>query len=226
MDVAIKENLSGNPTQPITSDAEGTTFILIPQTVTGKVLSITYLRPDGVRDVYTATMPASSWEIGKTYTYTLKLVDGLSIDAVADNVADKVINGVEITNTYTRPCYVRAMILGNWVDADNNVAALFNSDEVNMKITAGNSNYQRATNWDTYWYYDEATNMYYYKKPLLSTKHTDVRLFNKFTNPITHADGLKLDFVVLVQAVEADAGKVSVKAAWGDAIASQLDAIE
>lgn len=226
LDVVIKENLSGNPTQPITSDAEGTTFILIPQTVTGKVLSITYLRPDGVRDVYTATMPASSWEIGKTYTYTLKLVDGLSIDAVADNVADKVINGVEITNTYNKTCYVRAMILGNWVDADNNVAALFNSDEVNMKITAGNSNYQRATNWDTYWYYDEATNMYYYKKPLLSTKHTDVRLFNKFTNPITHADGLKLDFVVLVQAVEADAGKVSVKAAWGDAIASQLDAIE
>jgi hypothetical protein len=68
--------------------------------------------------------------------------------------------------------------------------------------------------------------MYYYKKPLLSTKHTDVRLFNKFTNPITHADGLKLDFVVLVQAVEADAGKVSVKAAWGNTIASQLDAIE
>ena len=223
LNVEIKENMSGTPTQPITSDANETTFLLIPQPTTGKILTITYLRPDGVHDVYKATMPDGAWEIGKAYTYTLKLMDGLSIEATAENVVNKVINGVEITNTYNKPCYVRAMIVGNWVDEADNVAALFNPNEVNLKITAGNSNYERATNWDTYWLYDETANVYYYKKPLLSTKHTEVRLFNKFTNPITHADGLELDFVVLVQAVEAEADKTSVKAAWGNTVADQLD---
>lgn len=224
LSVKIDENLTGNPSQSITSDVVGTTFLLIPQTIGANTLSVTYNRPGKGSIVYSALMPAGTWEMGKTYTYTLKLMDGLDIEASSGKVEDKVIEGVEITNIDKKTCYVRALVMANWVDEDGNIAALFNPTEVDLKIAS--SNYERATEWNIYWSYDELTNMYYYKKPLHSTKKTEVKLFNKFTNPITNADGLKLDFVVLVQAVEADAGKVSVKEAWGESIANQLEPIE
>jgi hypothetical protein len=120
------------------------------------------------------------------------------------------------------------MIMGNWVDAEGNVAAIFNPEDdqdlkVDLKVATTNGNYELGTEWRQYWYYDEADNLYYYKEPLVKGESTKVKLFNRFTNPINRTnEGLFLDFVVLVQAVEADAGKASVKAAWGDAIANIL----
>ena len=50
-------------------------------------------------------------------------------------------------------------------------------------------------------------------------------LFEKFTNPIHHSEGLKLDFGVFVQAVEAESDKASVTSAWGETIANSLEAV-
>ena len=217
--VRIDENLNDNPSQAITSDDAGTTFLLIPQTVGGKELSVSIDR-SGTSVTYSAPMPEGVWEMGKTYTYTLKLMDGLGIDASGEVKTD----GVAIENTNKKTCYLRAMIIGNWVDAEGNVAAIFNPEEVDLAITSTNTNYQLASNWGNFWYYDAVNNLYYYKKPLPEGQFTEVKLFDQFTNPKDRtSEGLKLDFVVLVQAVEADADKASAKAAWGDGVAGVLE---
>ena len=220
-DNGIDENTIGSSTQDITRAAE--TFLLIPQSATGKRLTIEYHRPDGTVDTYSATMPDGVWEIGKTYTYTLRLMDGLDIEAEAGSVSNKTVNGIEIANTYSKPCYVRAMIMANWVDEDGNIADILNPDEIDIAISSGNSNYQLAAEWSTYWFYDATTNIYYYKKPLRSATSTEVKLFNRFTNSVTHSEGLTLDFTVFVQAVEADAAKNIVSSMWGNDVASKLE---
>ena len=215
----INEDLSGDSSQDITKDINNTTFMLLPQPLEGKVLTIKYRR-EGETEArtYTANMPQGNWVAGKAYTYTLTLMDGLGIDIEA-------IDGINIKNTYNKPCYVRAMIIANWTDDDGNIAATLNPDEINLKITPENSNYQLNANWETNWFYDAATNIYYYKKALLKTERTEVKLFDKFTNPYPHPEGLKLDFSVLVQAVEAESTKSSVTSAWSSAIADQLESL-
>ena len=230
--VGIDENIKGDPTQAITSDAEGTTFLLIPQSIgESNTLSVTFKREGKDKsDTYSVPMPEGIWEMGKTYTYTLKLMNGLDIEASAGAVGADAIEGVEIKNAYDKPCYIRAMIIANWVDSEGHVAAIFNptnvgeQDKVNLTIARENDNYQLESTWADYWHHDGTNNIYYYKKPLTSGQTTAVKLFNKFTNPKKRTnEGLKLDFTVLVQAVEAEADKASVKAAWGELIANQLE---
>lgn len=219
----INEDLSGDSSQDITKDINNTTFMLLPQPLEGKVLTIKYRREvETQAKTYTANLPQGKWVAGKAYTYTLTLMDGLGIDATVGTIENKAINGLEIKNSYNKPCYIRVMIIANWVDDDGNIAATLNPDEINLKITPENSNYQLNANWGTCWFYDAATNIYYYKKPLLKTELTEVKLFDKFTNPAPHPEGLKLDFSVLVQAVEAESTKSSVTSAWSSAIANQL----
>lgn len=228
----VDENLTGKPSQAITSDDAGTTFLLIPQEIKQNQLSITIQRPGEKAVTYNAQMPAVTWEMGKTYTYTLKLMDGLDIEASSGTVENRVINGIEIKNIYNKPCYIRAMIIANWVDEDGNVAALFNPADadnqniIDLTIKESNNNYELGQNWSDYWLYDETNNIYYYKAPLGKDATTQVKLFDKFTSPLDRSgEDLKLDFTVLIQAIEAEAGKTSVAAAWGPTIANQLQTL-
>ena len=221
----INEDLSGDSSQDITKDINNTTFMLLPQPLEGKVLTIKYRREGETQArTYTANIPEGNWETGKSYTYTLTLMDGLGFEIETSDQpsSNNMIDGVKIKNTYNKPCYIRAMIIGNWVDEDGNVAAIFNPDEINLKISQGNSNYQLSADWEDHWFYDENTNIYYYKKVLRKTESTPY-LFEKFTSPTQHSEGLKMDFAVLVQAVEAENNKASLKAAWGETIANILE---
>ena len=217
----IEEDFIGDQSQGINRDIDNTIFMLIPQPLAEKTLTITYLREgDTQAKTYTANIPGEKWEPGKSYTYTISLMDGFGIDieTTSQPSGTSVIGGIQIENSNNRTCYIRAMIIANWVDEDGNVAAILNPDEVNLKISGGNSNYQLSADWGNYWFYDTNTNIYYYKKPLKKTEST-ASLFEKFTSPIQHSEGLKLDFVVLVQAVEA----TSVRTAWGETIADILE---
>ena len=223
----IGEDFTGDLTQGITQDINNTIFMLIPQPLADKTLTIRYLK-DGETQAktYTASIPGEKWEPGKSYTYTISLMDGFGIDIETSNQPSNtsVIDGIKINNSYNKTCYIRAMIIGNWVDEDGNVAAILNPDEVNLKISEGNTNYQLSADWGSHWFYDTNTNIYYYRKPLKATESTAF-LFERFTRPIPHSEGLKLDFVVLVQAVEAESDKTSVKAAWGETIANGLESL-
>ncbi len=222
----IGEDFTGDLSQGITHDIDNTIFMLIPQPLTEKTITIKYLRDgESQAKTYSASIPGEQWKPGKSYTYTISLMDGFGIDIETPTPPSgtSVIDGIKINNTNNRTCYIRAMIIANWVDEDGNIAAILDPDEVNLIISEGNSNYQLSTDWRSYWFYDESTNIYYYRKPLNRTESTTVCLFEKFTNPIPHSEGLKLDFYVLVQAVDADRDKASVKAAWGETIANNLE---
>ena len=222
----IDEDLSGDSSQAITKDIDNTVFMLIPQPLTDKTLSIEFRRKGETEaKIYTVNMPGGSWETGKSYTYTLTLMDGLGIKIETEETPtdNKVIDGIKIKNVNNKTCYVRAMVIANWVDQHGNIAAIFNPDETNLKITPENSNYQLSADWGSYWLHDAQTNIYYYKKPLLKEEYTAVDLFEKFTNPTSRTEDLKLDFMVIVQAVEAESSKASVKAAWGETIAGYLE---
>ncbi len=223
----IEEDFAGDLSQGITKDIDNTVFMLIPQPLAGKTLTIKYIK-DGESQpkTYTADIPGEKWEPGKSYTYTVSLMDGFGVDieASAQPSNTSVIDGIKINNIYNKTCYIRAKIIGNWVDEDGNVAAILDPDEVNLKIPEGNSNYQLSTDWGNYWYYDPNTDIYYYRKPLKKSESTTF-LFEKFTNPIQHSEGLKLDFGVFVQAVEAESDKATVTSAWGETIANSLEAV-
>ncbi|MBQ5668840.1 MAG: fimbrillin family protein [Peptococcaceae bacterium] len=218
----INEDLSGDSSQDITKDINNTIFMLLPQPLEGKVLTIEYRREGETQaKTYTANLPQGNWVAGKAYTYTLTLMDGLGIDATVGTIENKAINGLEIKNAYNKPCYIRVMIIANWVDEDGNVADIIDYQKINIDITTENRNYECDENWSTYWW--KEGNVYYYRKPLFKDETTSVKLFDKFTNPVTHEDGLKLDFSVLVQAVEAESTQSSVTSAWSSAIADKLE---
>ena len=221
---AIEEDFIGDLSQGITKDINNTIFMLIPQPLAEKTLTIEYLRDGEAQSkTYTSNIPGEQWEPGKSYTYTMSLMDGLGIDVETPTQPSNTsfIDGIQIKNSYDKTCYIRTMIIGNWVDEAGNVAALLDPDEVNLKISRGNSNYLLSEDWENNWFYDESTNIYYYKKSLKRTESTSY-LFEKFKCPTQHSEGLKLDFVVLVQAVEAESDKASVTDAWGETIASKL----
>ena len=149
-------------------------------------------------------------------------MDGMGFEIEPPTTTNNTINGIEIKNTYNKPCYIRAMIIANWVDSEGNIAAIFYPSEIDLKITASPSNYVKGENWDNNWWYDEDANIYYYKRPLQKDGNP-IKLFETFTNPKPNTEGLNLDFTVLVQAVEADNNKTYVKTAWGEKIYQILE---
>ena len=225
----IDEDITGDASQGIAQDIENTTFMLIPQDITAttgegaKELTIKYLKAGETEATeYKAILPDGKWEAGKAYTYTLTLMDGMGFEIEPPTTTNNTINGIEIKNTYNKPCYIRAMIIANWVDSEGNIAAIFYPSEIDLKITASPSNYVKGENWDNNWWYDEDTNIYYYKRPLQKDGNP-IKLFETFTNPKPNTEGLNLDFTVLVQAVEADNNKTYVKTAWGEKIYQILE---
>ena len=95
----IDEDLSGDSSQAITKDIDNTVFMLIPQPLTDKTLSIEFRRKGETEaKIYTVNMPGGSWETGKSYTYTLTLMDGLGIKIETEETPtdNKVIDGIKI----------------------------------------------------------------------------------------------------------------------------------
>ena len=220
----IKEDFTGDVSQGITKDIDSTVFMLIPQPLAEKELTIKYRR-DGATEAksYKVNLLGEKWEPGKTYTYTLRLMDGLGVDVETSTPTDpappstSVIGRMSVKNTYNKTSYIRTMIIGNWVDEDGNIAAIFDPDEVDLQVSG--ENYQLSD----YWYHDTTTNIYYYKNPLPKTEYTENLLITSVPS-VQHPEGLKLDIVVLVQAVEAEGDKASVRAAWGD-IADEMEPV-
>lgn len=122
-DAGAKNNLNdGNATQ---------TFWLIPQTMSADVtLTIVYTcgtdkEKTGVfefgKALNTGTAESPSyveWKAGELRTYTIK-VDDVNV-AITDQFTTSTKNNVVITNTGATEVYIRAAIMGQWVDPSGN----------------------------------------------------------------------------------------------------------
>ena len=119
------------------------TFWIIPQALTeGKTITV-YFEMNGKKNQYfvldvTKLKTGVEWKAGDLRTYTIKLNDvNVMIEddvtiagSASDGYAGSTKTNVDITNTGNTDAYIRAAIVGQWLDADNNPVFGF-TDEIN-----------------------------------------------------------------------------------------------
>lgn len=232
----------GKTTSPIENATNTATFFFVPQNtgVAGRKtsedvqISITYQLRNGGDAITTdfISLGGMTWQVGKKYTYSLSLpAYSVSIEPQTDN---------KIKNTGTAKCYIRAAILGNWIEPsrtglaarDRGVVANW-TDGID-KIDTGNSTNDGSfsnlpgTNWST----QQSDGYFYYRKPVNIGTGTDAyttQLFSAYQQTAaspTHGFTSGVEMNIYVQAVKADAGKASFSAAWGSSKTGLVDAIE
>lgn len=118
------------------------TFWLIPQTITGSdaLLRIDYTVNGQAEfmEIRLGDLKASDWQAGQIRTYTfkldevnLKIEDEVEIKGNAgDGYKGSKKSAVKITNTGNVKAFIRAAIVGQWLDATNNPVFGF-TDEIN-----------------------------------------------------------------------------------------------
>lgn len=196
-------------------------FVLVPQTfAAGSSSSIMIVVDYGGQEktisvkIASATA-AKSWVAGTTYIYKLSYsaTTGLDVD---DVVTSNIKNQLTLTNTGTAPEFVRAAIVGNWVDADGKIVAAWDKTQGTFNgLCASGSNWVAGPD-----------GFYYYTKPILGGRATANKLFTSYTapNPVPVA-GAHLELSILGQAVIWDSSKTAVTSAWGSTIAALLTAV-
>ena len=236
----INENLvdDGTNLQPVdkSADAEAT-FMLIPQNSTSdnRITLEMVMVLKGTSDEITLSAvldeATSGWQPGYTYAYTLSVLNGLDIE-IDDKVSDdgKTKDNLTISNVGGRPAYIRALVVGYWVNASRDIVALWNPGDANV------GTFVPATFTDADFSSDHWKRMpdgfYYYKHVLPGkTAIPDAqRLFTSYTakesgkpKNLKLSDYLEIDIVS--QAVVADDGKAAITTAWGAAAAEYVDAL-
>lgn len=187
-----------------------TIFMMLPQTMGDNTLFRLGFTMDGYD--YTFEKPfkdiISAWEPDKKYIFTIGLPDDIDVE-IDDQVEGNVKNNVTITNTGVWTGYVRAAIVGYWLDGMGEVAAPWLASE---------GEFAYAADWSTYWK-QGADGFYYYLLPLEHGKVTERPLFESYTlydaSSSAHF-GQTLEIDLAVQIIP-----ISQKSLW-----SELDSLE
>ena len=208
------------------------TFWLIPQPMSNNVkLTITYKIGNGAENTWTVDFGSAlgdvTWKAGQLRTYTIK-IDDVNVkieDAVTitqpeggyETIKDEIGNtynavsykgstktGVTITNTGNTDAYIRAALVGQWLDADGNPVFGFTdfSDPENVHVVLVDSWYEdqfvnpEAGTHGTFvglpgykgasadlnnWHYNSSDGYYYYKNPVPANTAVPDALFTKYT---------------------------------------------
>lgn len=191
-----KDNvISAGSGNPALNDAETSmTFWVIPQQLTDKVtLEITFHLENGtkvgediVRTVALGTaLDKPTWTSGQLHTFSLK---GKEVVIHAeDEITNNVKKSLAITNHGNTNCWVRAMIIGNWVDADGQPIFGFTDyldnkpyEEIASWTIENAASYFKdlpGSNWT------RGSDGYYYYTVALAPEETAAALFTSYTPP-------------------------------------------
>ena len=199
------------------------TFMVIPQSITAITVTLDFTcLSDGRHDsktisIYSSNSTVSEWKAGNLYTYTIKgnFEQGIDI-VVTDEMDDEglVKTNPLVTNYGPSNAYVRAAIVGYWVDDDSgNVVCQWTENS-----TAGYFENLPLSNW-----FKGPDGYYYYTQPV--PKNESVKLFDSYTlvTPPASASNATLQIVIVAQGVLYDSDKEYVTEAWGESIASRLN---
>lgn len=214
------------------------TFFLIPQNVSEVDLIITFTIND--REVTSVlSLGNTTWTAGQLRTYTINAKD---VDVyVEDAINSGVKENVTITNTGNTSVFIRATIIGNWCDNENNAAVFGYTDYTNSSlpyVEIPSWTIEGALNGDEFAgafvdlpgvNADDATikwerksdGYFYYTKPVAPGETTAAPLFTSYTPSETPppyqiaGKDIKVHFVmeIATQAIEAKEG-VDYEAAW------------
>ena len=224
-DTVTEHLIDDENVQTIGTDAK--TFMVIPQssgeeagnTIT---LEVVYCfkgssTPVTVSKVLDAE--SSGWKAGYTYTYTLSILNGLDIE-IDDKVEDNVKKDLQISNVGGRDAYIRALVVGYWVNTAGDIVALWDPNDANVGTFVPNI-FASTPVLNEHWV-KGADGFFYYKHilPGKTAIPADKTLFTTYTvNPEGKPKNLKqsdyLEIDIVMQAVAVDAGKAAITTAWG-----------
>lgn len=173
----------------VTSADDGTVFMMIPQDATAITLEFTFND-----ERYTSTI-SGNWLPGQAYTYVIKLFgDKVSVD-INEDFDGETKENVTFTNSGRVAVFVRAAIVGNWVDANGKIVK-------GWTMTSGTFAGLCASGWEK-----RSDGFFYYAQSGVDTKiekgEETEPLFTEYTPSAPPAEGLHLEMKILVQAVEA-----------------------
>ena len=178
----------------INDAAASKTFWLIPQSITGSeaVLKIEYTLngADEYIEIELGDLKASNWQAGQLRTYTFKIND-VNVK-IEDTVTSTVKENIVITNTGNTDAFIRAAVVGQWLDGDGNPVFGFTDEvfhyyEVDswykdqfVKTEAGThgkfvglpGDKGTTSNPNNNWYYNSKDGFYYYTNVVKPGKAT------------------------------------------------------
>lgn len=216
MDVTDR-NADGTKTETVVSTKDQETcFMMIPQEfkedATKEDATITFsfaIGPNGGKD-YTVEMKLKEilkiWEASKLYTFTIKLPDHVDVEVIEDfTEGSNVKENVHISNTSVSKIYVRATVVGCWVNTNGDaLASWIAPDNINATAPEGaDGEFVLPYGWSDYWLVGN-DGYYYYIYPISYGENT-TELFDSYT--LTAAPpvaGTTLELSVIAQSVYAE----------------------
>lgn len=188
-----------NDQQAVQGDRFGTeehTFMMLPQKMAENTqFSLTFTIGE---QEYTLTHAfkdvVDAWQPDTKYIFTIGLPDEVDVE-VEDLVEDVVKKDVTIQNTGISTGYIRAAIVGYWVDSSTgDIVAPWNEEE--------DGTFDWGTDWNTYWKKGN-DGFYYHLQPVEHDEYTHP-LFDKYTlseSAATNHFSQKLELNIVAQIV-------------------------
>ncbi|MBQ0149804.1 MAG: hypothetical protein KBT08_04210 [Bacteroidales bacterium] len=164
----------------------------------------------------------SSWKAGKIYRYTISGTGvSVKVDETVTGSVDAITakSAVKGENNGAKTAYIRAAVVANWYNDKGQIVAPLDASK--MPTMSKNKWFSAEEGSET------GCNVlfYYYQDPVDPSQKTSTALIESYTKENAGAApkaGAHLEMNIIMQAVEAEADKASVKAAWGETIANQL----
>jgi len=152
------------------------------------------------------------WEPGYVYTYSVSSAYDGNVGIAIDEdftTGGSIKNDVVVANTKRSTVYVRALIIANWCNDDNNPVYPCSSSDMNEIVASIGDGWVIG-----------GDGFIYYTKPIIGYTSSD-NLIDSFTKPSTAPmAGVHFELKVLAQAVECDVvngnANASLIAAWGE----------
>lgn len=192
-----------NAEQKVTLSNDETTFMMLPQELTEENPAELEIRfkignPEKGEYEYCFTHPiAINWEANKRYTYTLTTKRFVEVD-VDDRLSGEkntVKDQVKIQNTGLAKAYIRAAIVGYWVNEQGDVVASWNINDDVGQFTNLAPNSGWILGEDNFYYHEDIVSIGNYTKPLFDK-------YELVENPPIVDTSLELN--IIVQAVDAN----------------------
>ena len=201
----------------------GEPFIIIPQDLESHNVTVSVVFTDNT--TVEAVLDAGNWIEGYTNTYTLSAT-GIEL-VIDDEVAGNVKSNLTIRNNGIYNAYVRALIVGSWVNEDGDIVADWDPADTGAG-TFSPAIFSGTTN--EHWV-KGADGFFYYKHILasLGTIPVSERLFDTYiaiesAKPRGLSSSDHLEICIVSQAVVADPDRNSITTAWGETAAGYVDA--
>lgn len=200
------DNQSGSKTYTQTIDAaidngslinnDGTIFMMVPHVLSDIEMEISFTLHKGTAYEHEYVICrkladyTTEWLADKKYIYTVSSAGDVEVE-ITDQMTATVKSDVEITSQGSSTSYIRAAIVGYWVNTEGNIVGAW-------KDTDGEFDW--GTDWGSHWV--KHTDGFYYHLKELEQGEKTWPLFEKYTltyeNPITDAH---LELHIATQAV-------------------------